>query len=151
MQQQARDSLPEGPFAACAGEIGRLNSSLGDLERASSVLRLPALAGREWYEVLQRKLLPQLAGPPFIVAAVVGGTNIGKSVIFNHLAGAHVSATSPLASGTRHPVCLVPEGFGDRHNLAAVFPGFQLVAWTEADAALENCAEHRLFWKTSAA
>jgi hypothetical protein len=138
------------PFAACAAETRRLFEALGTLERACDRLQLSPLAGREWYEVLHRKLLPQLAGPPYIVAAVVGGTNIGKSVIFNHLAGERVSATSPLASGTRHPVCLVPEGFDKLHDLAAIFTGFRLVAWTEPDAALENCPEHRLFWKTSA-
>ena len=138
------------PFAACAAETGRLFEALGTLERACDRLQLSPLAGREWYEVLHRKLLPQLAGPPFIVAAVVGGTNIGKSVIFNHLAGERVSATSPLASGTRHPVCLVPQGFEKRHDLAAIFAGFRLIPWSEPDAALENCPEHRLFCKTSA-
>ncbi|MGE5194485.1 MAG: GTPase domain-containing protein [Deltaproteobacteria bacterium] len=142
---------PTTPFAACAVESRRLFEALGILERACGALRLPPLAGREWYEILHRKLLPQLAGPPFVVAAVVGGTNIGKSVIFNHLAGARVSATSPLASGTRHPVCLVPEGFEKEHDLAAIFRGFRLIEWTEPDAALENCPEHRLFWKPSAA
>ena len=92
-----------------------------------------------------------MAGHPFIVAAVVGGTNTGKSVIFNHLAGDHVSATSPLASGTRHPVCLVPEGFHREHDLAAIFRSFRLIEWTEPGAALENAPEHRLFWKTSPA
>jgi hypothetical protein len=138
------------PFAACAVETRRLFGALATLERGCGLLRLPPLAGREWYEVLRRKLLPQLTGSPFIVAAVVGGTNIGKSVIFNHLAGARVSATSPLASGTRHPVCLVPEGFERQHDLAAIFQGFRLIEWTEPEAALENCREHRLFWKTSA-
>ncbi len=139
------------PIATCAVETRRLFEALGTLERACEPLRLPPLAGREWYEVLERKLIPQLDGPPFIVAAVVGGTNIGKSVIFNHLAGERVSATSPLASGTRHPVCLVPEGFEKRHDLAAIFQGFNLIEWTVADAALENSADHRLFWKTSPA
>jgi hypothetical protein len=138
------------PFSACAVETRRLFEALGTLERGCGLLRLPPLAGREWYEVLRRKLLPQLTGSPFIVAAVVGGTNIGKSVIFNHLAGARVSATSPLASGTRHPVCLVPEGFERQHDLTAIFQGFRLIEWTEPEAALENCPEHRLFWKTSA-
>jgi hypothetical protein len=138
------------PFAACAVETRQLFEALGDLECACGLLHVPALAGREWYEVLYRKLLPQLTGSPFIVAAIVGGTNIGKSVIFNHLAGARVSATSPLASGTRHPVCLVPEGFERRHDLGAIFQGFRLMEWTEPEAALENCPEHRLFWKTSA-
>src|SRR4051812_38780230 len=86
-------------FEECAAQTRRLYDSLIGLEQAAGLLKLPLLAGRDWYEVLRRKLLPQLAGEPFIVAAVVGGTNIGKSVIFNHLAGCRASAVSPLASG----------------------------------------------------
>src|SRR5258708_6585494 len=149
MQDQLVHSPPANPFAACAAEVARLAAALEALDRKAGLLQLSPLVGREWYESLHRKLIPQLAGQPFIVAAVVGGTNIGKSVIFNHLAGSRVSATSPLASGTRHPVCLVPAGFETRHDLAAIFQGFELFEWTQADAALENCPEHRLFWKTS--
>ncbi len=137
------------PFAACAAETRRLHVALQELERSSGLLQLRPLAGREWYESLQRKLLPQLAAHPFIVAAVVGGTNIGKSVVFNHLAGARVSATSPLASGTKHPVCLVPAGFEQEHDLGAIFEGFALHRWSEPGAALENSPEDRLFWKPS--
>jgi len=140
---------PVSPFAACAAETRRLADALLELERQSALLQLAPLAGREWFESLSRKLLPQLAAHPFIVVAVVGGTNIGKSVVFNHLAGARISATSPLASGTRHPVCLVPSGFEDEHDLAAIFQGFELRKWTEADSALENSPEDRLFWKSS--
>src|SRR5262249_16241624 len=137
------------PFHACAAETRRLFEALAALERECGVLRLAPLAGREWFEALHRKLLPQLVGQPFIVAAVVGGTNIGKSVIFNHLPGAKVSATSPLASGTRHPVCLVAEGFEREHDLAAIFEGFRVIEWTDPALALENSEEHRLFWKAS--
>src|SRR5882724_9605163 len=139
------------PFANCAAEIERLAAGLRMLDRAAGLLQLAPLEGRDWYESLHRKLIPQLVGQPFIVAAVVGGTNIGKSVIFNHLAGDRVSATSPLASGTKHPVCLVPVGFEKQHDLAIIFQGFELHEWTEADAALKNCPEDRLFWKTSPA
>jgi hypothetical protein len=139
------------PFAGCAAEIERLARGLGLLDQAARLLQLPPLAGREWYESLHRKLIPQLAGQPFIVVAVVGGTNIGKSVIFNHLAGGRISATSPLASGTRHPVCLIPPGFEQEHDLSAIFQGFELHEWTEPDAALKNSPEHRLFWKSSPA
>jgi hypothetical protein len=149
MPDQTGLSPPVNPFSACAAEVVHLAEALEALDRQSALLQLAPLAGREWYELLRRKLIPQLAGQPFIVAAVVGGTNIGKSVIFNHLAGSRVSATSPLASGTRHPVCLVPTGFEKEHDLAAIFDGFELQEWTQADAALENCPEHRLFWKTS--
>jgi hypothetical protein len=151
MPDQMGSVTPANPFSACAAEVVRLADALETLDRQAGLLQLAPLAGREWYESLRRKLIPQLAGQPFIVAAVVGGTNIGKSVIFNHLAGGRISATSPLASGTKHPVCLVPVGFEKQHELAAIFQGFELHEWTLADAALENCAEHRLFWKTSPA
>jgi hypothetical protein len=149
MPQQIALSPPANPFSACAAEVVRLAEAVQVLEAQAGLLQLAPLAGRDWYESLHRKLVPQLAGQPFIVAAVVGGTNIGKSVIFNHLAGGRVSATSPLASGTRHPVCLVPAGFEKQHDLAAIFQGFELFVWSQADAALENSPEHRLFWKTS--
>ena len=151
MPDQIGRPQPANPFSACAAEVTHLAHAVEALDRQAELLQMTPLAGREWYESLRRKLIPQLAGQPFIVAAVVGGTNIGKSVIFNHLAGGRVSATSPLASGTRHPVCLVPAGFEKQHDLAAIFQGFELHEWTEPDAALENCSEHRLFWKTSPA
>ena len=76
-------------------------------------------AGQEWFDLLRNKLLPQLDLPPLLVVAIVGGTNIGKSVIFNHLAGEVASAASPLAAGTKHPVCLVPPELADPALLAA--------------------------------
>ena len=138
-------------YAACAEHVRQLHSAARLLEVQSRLLQLPPLAGREWFEQLERKLLPQMTGDPFLVVAVVGGTNIGKSVIFNHLAGCRASATSPFASGTKHPVCLVPPNFAERHELTPLFPGFELHEWSQADAALEDHAEHRLFWRTSEA
>lgn len=136
-----------GPFAECGQSLQRLDRGLKQLEHGSSMLQLPPLAGREWYELLTRKLLPQVVDGAYLVVAVTGGTNIGKSVIFNHLAGARFSATSPLASGTRHPVLLVPSKFPDRHQLEVVFPGFELHAWTSAQTALEESDTSRLFWR----
>ena len=135
------------PLAECAQLVRRLESAVQALAKQAEVLGIPGLEGREWYEQLQRKLLPQLSGEPFVVAAVVGGTNIGKSVVFNHLAGVRASATSPLASGTKHPTCLVPGGFTTQHPLGEVFPGFELIPWAEAGAALDETDRHLLFWK----
>jgi 50S ribosome-binding GTPase len=112
-------------------------------------LELAPLAGREWYRSLCEKLVPQLGEETYLVVAVVGGTNIGKSVIFNHIADARLSATSPLASGTRHPVCVVPENFVSGHDLAAIFPGFELSPWATADESLVDRAEDRIFWRTA--
>ncbi|MBI5761183.1 MAG: 50S ribosome-binding GTPase [Planctomycetales bacterium] len=141
--------MKSSPFAACSAEASRLLRVVTSLAEAAQALELPPLAGREWFEQLSRKLVPQLADDPFLVAAVVGGTNIGKSVIFNHLAGYRTSATSPFASGTKHPVCLVPAGFAERHRLDGIFQGFELHPWSDSEAALAAHETHRLFWRVS--
>ena len=141
-------NLMTTPFAESAEGVRRLHAAVVELEQSTRLLQLPRLAGREWYELLTRKLMLQLVGDPYIVAAVVGGTNIGKSVVFNHLAGCNASATSPLASGTKHPTCLVPEGFAQQHNLSDIFQGFVVQELSDAKAPLQEATEHRLFWRT---
>ena len=152
------DSKVDSP-ATSAGESTRLSSfgSLGrqlaqkldQLEEQSKPLLLDPLAGRDWFDLLVRKLLPQLENNPHLIVAVVGGTNIGKSVVFNHIAGFRASSSSPLASGTKHPVCLIPDGFTSRHDLQSLFPAFELRPWTDSDEALASYPEHCLFWRTS--
>ncbi|MGB4740036.1 MAG: GTPase domain-containing protein, partial [Fuerstiella sp.] len=119
------------------------------LQAKAQFLQPSPLDGQEWYELLRQKLVPQLGGDPWLVAAVVGGTNIGKSVVFNHLAGCRASSSSPLASGTKHPVCLVPSGFEKRHDLQSIFPDFKLHEWSVASSALEESADHDLFWRSA--
>ena len=103
--------------------------------------------GREWFDLLERKLLPQLQGPPLLIVAIVGGTNIGKSVIFNHLAGETASASTPLAAGTKHPVCLVPAGCDDPELLGRLFEHFELHAWQSADDPLDDSPTDRIYWR----
>jgi len=103
--------------------------------------------GREWFDLLQRKLLPQFEGPPLLIVAIVGGTNIGKSVIFNHLAGETASAATPLAAGTKHPVCLVPPGCDDRELLQRLFEHFELHAWQSPDDPLDDAPADRIYWR----
>lgn len=129
----------------------RLRDAAAQLDGQARLLRLEPLAGREWYELLRGKLLPQLTDDAFLIVAVVGGTNIGKTVVFNHLAGGRVSATSPHASGTKHPVCLVPPGFEEEHDLGALFDGFEIRRWSDAEAALRESDADELFWQTSSA
>src|SRR5690242_1066931 len=100
-------------FQAWAAQVKQLYQALANLEAEASAAGLSPPKGEEWFALLEHKLLAQLDAPPLLVVAVVGGTNIGKSVVFNHLAGEMASAVSPLAAGTRHPVCLAPEGFDD--------------------------------------
>jgi len=134
-------------FHAWAGQVGRLDCALADLAPVAEVLGVPPPLGEEWHELLTHKLAPQVASRPALVVAVVGGTNIGKSAIFNQLAGENASAVNPLAAGTRHPVCLAPTGFDDEATLARIFNGFTLRRWSSAQDPLDTSDEHFLFWR----
>ena len=133
-------------FETCASLVERLSRAVADLDRVSRPLELPPLARREWYELLTRKLLPQLGNQSFLIVAVVGGTNIGKSIVFNHLAGAKISSSSPLASGTKHPIALVPQDRMSNDDLQEMFPGFKLRPWEEPDQPLQADPEHILYY-----
>ena len=134
-------------FSECAESVQGLHRLLGALEQQCSDLQVEPLGTFEWYQLLEQKLLPQLSDDAFLVAAVVGGTNIGKSVLFNHLAGAKTSATSPLASGTKHATCLVPNGFESGHDVESIFPGFTLQDWADPEQALDESETDWLFWR----
>jgi hypothetical protein len=139
---------PTAPdFAAWARQVRQIHRALVELKPSAAAVGLGSPAGEEWFDLLERKLLPQLGVPPMLVVAVVGGTNIGKSVIFNHLAGETASRATPLAAGTRHPVCLVPRGYAGQTELDQSFAGFSVRPWRSPDDPLVDCPEHLLFWR----
>ncbi len=137
-------------YQAWTANLSALDRALTALEPRAAALGVGTLKGREWYELLRHKLLPQATGEPLLVVAVVGGTNIGKSVVFNQLAGQNASGVSPLAAGTKHPVCLVPKGFDDEAGLRSIFQGFELRRWQSAEQPLVADDEHLLFWRSAA-
>jgi len=128
-------------------ELDRGLAALGSMGAGIGVL---PPSGQSWYELLRLKLLPQLDMEPLLVVGIVGGTNIGKSLLFNHLAGELASGVSPLAAGTKHPVCLVPAGLDDPAVLARLFDGFELVPWKSADDPLQDSPKNLLFWRAGA-
>ncbi len=138
-------------FDQCTEVIQRLQVAVRNLDATVAAFELKKLEQREWYELLERKLKPQLGDESFLVVAVVGGTNIGKSVVFNHIAGGRISSTSPMASGTKHPTVIVPDGFTKKVDLNELFPGFVLSEWKEADQALALDDRHLLFWQENKA
>ncbi len=58
----------------------------------------------EWANLLAYKLVPHMAGEGCLIAAVTGGTNTGKSTVFNLLVGRDVSPMTATAAATRRPV-----------------------------------------------
>lgn len=129
-------------------QVQRLRTAVDEVAAGAAELGLATTAGETWYDLLTRKLAAQLDLPPALICAVVGGTNIGKSAVFNQLAGEVASAVSPLAAGTRHPVCLLPADFpADAQTLARLFPGFELCPWQAAEDPLLDSPADRLYFR----
>jgi len=129
-------------FVAC---VHQLDHQLANLERQLKSLGIEPPQG-QWREQLDRKLLPQMELPEIIVAAVAGGTNIGKSAVFNTLAGCEVSKVSPLASGTKHPVCLVPSNWDDKDRLGRLFESFDIRPCVSPEDPLRESRQNQLFY-----
>jgi hypothetical protein len=88
--------------------LGQFNAVLDRLR--APLARVPALeaavfAGTEdWRDLLLYKLLPHFEGEGCLVAAVAGGTNTGKSTVFNLLLGRDISPVRNTAAATSRPV-----------------------------------------------
>ncbi len=128
-----------------SAQVKALAATVRALDPLVTDLGLPSPTAAAWYGALFQKLLPQVEQELFLIAAVTGGTNTGKSVIFNHLAGGVVSRAHPNATQTRQPVCLVPQTFSQRHRLAELFPDFELRPWANENDPLNDGPEQVLF------
>jgi len=118
-------------------QVAELAAAVRKIDALGQEMGLPPADQAEWHGNLFQKLLPQLAAEPFLVVAVTGGTNTGKSAVFNHLVGSRTSLVDPNATQTRHPVCSVAQAFLADHlaDLAPVFCDFELRPWqSERDA-----------------
>lgn len=58
----------------------------------------------QWIDLLTYKLVPQLAGEGCLIIAVSGGTNTGKSTVFNLLLGESLSPVRATAAATARPL-----------------------------------------------
>ncbi len=131
-------------YSTWSRRIADLAGAVSRLETEATPLGVPSPGTTAWHANLFQKLLPQVTEAPYLIVAVAGGTNIGKSTMFNHLVGFPASRVHPDATQTRHPVCLLPRGFARRHELARVFPGFELGSWTSEDDAVAEGPSNRL-------
>lgn len=146
--QPANDEIsPPSSFAAWAGRIAEACELVAALEPLAAELGLPDAGDSDWHGALFGKLRPQVAREPVLVAAICGGTNTGKSLITNNLVGAEISRSLPEAARTLHPVASLPRGLAARIDLAGLFPGFEPVAWTSEEDALDASRGDVLVWR----
>jgi hypothetical protein len=114
---------------ALTHDLELFDAALHTLEE--SLENLPALQATlfdeagEWRKLLKFKLLPQLAGKDVLVAAVAGGTNTGKSTIFNLLAGAELSPVRATAAATCRPLLVGNQHRFDQGVAGNLVPGLQ--------------------------
>lgn len=98
----------------------QVGQALADFESTLQAFRhalenTPALADlvfegtQEWVDLLTYKLVPHLAGEGCLIAAVTGGTNTGKSTVFNLLVHKSISPMVNTAAATCHPLIAANE------------------------------------------
>mgnify|MGYP006269206313 CR=1 FL=1 len=150
MEQHGAHAATPGSFAAWSSRVGELCAAVEEIAPLAAALGAPDPRAADWHGSLFGKLRPQASREPVLVAAVCGGTNTGKSLVANTLAGTPISRSLPEAARTLHPVASLPRGLAPRIDLAALFPGFVPVAWSGEDDALLAAPEHRLVWREDA-
>ena len=132
-------------YAVWAERVMALCDAVEVLDAAADGLGAEVPDDAAWRGQLFEKLRPQVASQPVIVAAICGGTNTGKSLIANALAGAPLSRSILEAARTRHPVASIPQSLSASAEVAGLFPGFSVQPWTSDDDALSDADDHLLF------
>lgn len=115
------------------GALERFGSLLGE----DAALKKAVFADTDtWINLLRYKLVPHLAGEGCLVVAIMGGTNSGKSTVFNLLLGQETSPAKTTAAATRHPVLAANALRAEQCLGAKLVPEFEPRPLEDPDAAL---------------
>lgn len=77
--------------------------------------------------------------PPIVVIA--GGTNVGKSTVFNWVVGEGISSSSPLARHTKAPTVLVHEADVASLGEGAFLPGYRRLQFVDPKDATQEALD----------
>ena len=75
--------------------IVELAGALSRLEAEATLLGVPSPGSTAWHADLFQRLLPQVSRGFYLIVAVAGAANVGKSTVFNHLVGVPASGVKP--------------------------------------------------------
>lgn len=113
--------------------LRRLRSALAT---DAAVRKIVFADADEWINLLTYKLVPHLAGEGCLVAAVTGGTNTGKSTVFNLLVGEAVSPMTATAAATRRPVLAASSTRAAQCLEGKLVPEFQPLPLDDPESAI---------------
>jgi ribosome biogenesis GTPase A len=99
-------SDPTEKYKIWAETISNLHKEITKLEVVLKENGFTAFQA-EWKEVFEKKLIPQINTIPSLIVAVTGGTNTGKSSIYNYILDAALSSVSESAGHTKHTVLAI--------------------------------------------
>ena len=103
----------------------------------------------EWRRLFQHKLLPQLSADGCLVVAVAGGTNTGKSTLFNLLLRDEKSAACSTAAATCAPVLVTREERCQEGLEGRLLPGFTPFPLTAPEDATRYEMPEDTLWVSS--
>lgn len=92
----------------------------------------------EWTNLLSRKLVPHLAGDGCLIVAVTGGTNTGKSTVFNMLLGRVVSPIVATAAATARPLIAANATRASQCLEGSLVPEFVALPLKDANAVIDR-------------
>ncbi len=115
--------MSDTEYRLWAKELKELAECIRKLDPLAKQMGISLAEQQTWFTDLFNKLLPQIDKEPILIVTVMGGTNTGKSTIFNYLVDSVISKVAPEAAGTKHPVCRVPKNW-DVLSVEKLFPDF---------------------------
>lgn len=92
----------------------------------------------EWTNLLSHKLVPHLAGEGCLIVAVTGGTNTGKSTVFNMLLGHTVSPVVATAAATARPLIAANAIRAEQCLKGKLVPEFEAFPLEDSDAVVNR-------------
>lgn len=121
-------------MSSLAERLLALRRVLDELEPDDAGISTGALVER-----LDRDLLPRTRlGDDWLVCAIVGPNNAGKSALFNGLCDRELSPSVPTGAATRRLVAAARADLADELDEVLAEGRFELVPWSDAELALHS-------------
>lgn len=104
---------------------------------------------QEWRRLLSQKILPEFSEDSCLVVTLAGGTNTGKSTLFNLLSGGIKSMVRSTAAATSSPVLVTGTKRYEEGKTGNTLPGFEAHPLVSPEDPLRKDMPENTLWITS--